>query len=386
MFQIQNLVALTVAARMLGHQPALMMNLDSRWQHTHSRFKTCSQRRRVEVGSRLHAALFVHLPEMLFRQFKVFALQRLQVWLFKLKHFSAGLLAFADYSREIFPAAFQQRFIQCRQRRGLRYRDKMIATKEPGLAFNAALLVPFARRAKRSVELPMRAEGDETIGLFASATAKNFLDCARQVVVSQLMKDAAKITECILMRGEKSLLRSVQISLMKRRPAPHTAQLEELKPEPLSGQFHHRLVPIDLCLDGGIVGLRDEDFATRLAVGQIPKLHVLSHRALGDRMIGAFHTQPIVDAARSVALFARRLLILSQNLVDERAHRVQYRTVSLRRFAGRWKSVGKCLPHHPPMNAKFLGDAGDGTDTKFILASDLFKELHFVSPRHWGPP
>src|SRR5262245_48144994 len=216
-----------------------MMNLDSRWQHSHSRFKTCSQRRRVEVGSRLHAALFVHLPEILFRQFEVLALQRRQVWLLKFEHLSGGLLALANYAREIFPAAFQQRFIQRRERRGLRHRDKMITTKESGLAFNAALLVPFARRAKRSVELPMRAEGDETIGLFASASTKNFLDRARQVVVSQLMKDAAKITECILMRGEKSLLRSVQISLMKRRPAPHTAQREELKPEPLSGQFHH---------------------------------------------------------------------------------------------------------------------------------------------------
>src|SRR5215475_5766329 len=114
MLQVQNLFALTIAAWMLSHQPTLMMNLDSRWQHSHSRFKTCSQRRRVEIGSRLHAALFVHLPEILFRQFEVFALQRLQVWLFKFEHFSGGLLAFADYAREIFPAAFQQRFIQCR--------------------------------------------------------------------------------------------------------------------------------------------------------------------------------------------------------------------------------------------------------------------------------
>src|SRR5262249_36368654 len=101
------------------------------------------------------------------------------VWLFKFEHLSGGLLAFADYAREIFPATFHQQFIQRHERRGLRHRDKMIATKEPGLAFNAALLVPFARRAKRSVELPMRTEGDETIGLFAPATAKNFLDRAR---------------------------------------------------------------------------------------------------------------------------------------------------------------------------------------------------------------
>jgi len=53
----------------------------------------------------------------------------------------------------------------------------------PGLSFNAALLVPFARRAKRSVKLPMRTEGDETLSLFASATAKTFLDRARQVVI-----------------------------------------------------------------------------------------------------------------------------------------------------------------------------------------------------------
>src|SRR5882672_233055 len=111
MLQVQNLFALTIAAWVLSHQPALMMNLDSRWQHSHSRFKTCSQRRRVEVGSRLHAALFVHLPEMLFRQFEVLTLQRLQVRLFKFEHLSSGLLAFADYAREVFPAAFQQQLI-----------------------------------------------------------------------------------------------------------------------------------------------------------------------------------------------------------------------------------------------------------------------------------
>src|SRR5262249_34513743 len=150
MLQVQNLFALTIAAYMLSHQSTLMMNLDSRWQHSHSRFKTCSQRRRVEVGSRLHAALFVHLPEIFFRQFEVLALQRHQVWLFKFEHLSGGLLTFTDYPREIFPAAFQQRFIQRRQRRGLRHRDKMIATKESGLAFNAAFLVPLTRRPKRT--------------------------------------------------------------------------------------------------------------------------------------------------------------------------------------------------------------------------------------------
>src|SRR5215475_11916551 len=172
-----------------------MMNLDIRRQNTHSHFKSCSHRRRVEVGSHLRTAFIVHLSEILFRQFEVLALQRHQVWPFKFEHLSGGLLALANYAREIFPAAFQQRFIQRRERRGLRHRDKMITTKEPGLAFNPALLVPFTRRAKRSVELPVRAEGDETIGLFAPATAKNFLDRARQVVVSQLMKDAGEIME-----------------------------------------------------------------------------------------------------------------------------------------------------------------------------------------------
>src|SRR5262245_19478079 len=382
MFQIQNLVALTVAARMLGHQPALMMNLDSRWQHTHSRFKTCSQRRRVEVGSRLHAALFVHLPEMLFRQFEVFALQRLQVWLFKLKHFSGGLLAFADYAREIFPAAFQQRFVQCCQRRGLRYRDKMIATQESRLAFNAALRVPFARRAKRSVELPMRAEGDETIGLFAPATAKNFLDCARQVVVSQLMKDAAKITECILMRGEKGLLRGVQVGLMKRRAAPHTAQREELKLDLLSGQFRHGFIPIDLRLGARIVSLRNKNFAARLAVIQLPELNILTHRALSDRVIGEFSAQSLVDAMRSMPLFPRRLLIIDQNLIDEISHRIEYGAVTLRHFARRRNGVLNGLPNHPPMHTELPGDAGYRADAKLIFTSDLFKELHFVSPRH----
>src|SRR5262245_40796113 len=164
MLQVQNLFALTITTWVLSHHPTFMMNFDSRWQNTHSRFKTCSQRRRVEVGSRLHAAFVVHFPEILFRQFEVLALQRQQVWLFKFEHLSGGLLALADHAREVLPTAFQQRFIQRRERRGLWHWHKMIAAKEPCLALNAALLVTFARRTKLGVELPMRAEGNETIG------------------------------------------------------------------------------------------------------------------------------------------------------------------------------------------------------------------------------
>src|SRR5215467_12653056 len=126
MLQVQNLFALTIAAWMLSHQPTLMMNLDSRWRHSHSRFKTCSQRRRVEIGSRLHAALFVHLPEILFRQFEVLALQRNQMWLFKgepvrsntppdFRDFSADSVAPINRSR---PSAFGA-FRRLRTHRGM---------------------------------------------------------------------------------------------------------------------------------------------------------------------------------------------------------------------------------------------------------------------------
>src|SRR5215510_9086783 len=126
------------------------------------------------------------------------------------------------------------------------------------------------------------------------------------------MKYAAKITERLLMRGEKSLLRGVQISLMKRRSAPHTAQREELKLDLLSGQFRHGFIPIDLRLHARVVSLRNENFAARLAVSQFPKLNILTHRALSDRMTGKFIAQPHVDAMRSMPLFPRSLLILDQ--------------------------------------------------------------------------
>src|SRR5262245_9250865 len=359
-----------------------MMNLDIQWQNTHSRFNACSQRRRVEVGSHLYAAFVVHLPEIFFRQFEVFTLQRQQVWLFKFEHLSGGLLAFADYAREVFPTAFQQRFIQRRERRGLWHWNKMIAAKEPCLALNAALLVTFARRTKRGVELPMRAEGNETIHFLAPATAKNFLDRASQVVVPQLMKDATEIMEGLLMCGEEGLLRGVKISLMKHRSAPHTSQREKLKLELLSGQFHHSLIPIDLRLNARVVSLRNENFAVRLAVSQFPELNILTHRALSDRMTGKFIAQPLVDAMRSMPLFTRRLLILDQNLIDEISHRIEHGAVSLRHFARRRDGVLEGLSHHPPMHTELPGDAGYRADTKLIFTSDLFKELHFVSPRH----
>src|SRR5262245_53546412 len=193
------------------------------------------------------------------------------------------------------------------------------------------------------------------------------------------MKYAAKITECILMRGEKSLLRSVQISLMKRRSAPHTAQREELKLDLLSGQFRHGFIPIDLRLGAGVVSLRNENFAARLAVSQIPELNILAHRALGDRVIGEFSAQPLIDAMRSMPLFTRRLLIIDQNLIDEISHRIEHGTVSLRHFARRRDGVLKGLSHHPPMHAELPGDAGYRADAKLRFTSDLFKELHLVS-------
>src|SRR5262245_49891919 len=167
---------------------------------------------------------------------------------------------------------------------GLRNGHEMIAAKISSLAFHAALLMPLARRAEGGLELPVRAEGDEPIRLFAPPPAQNSFDRARQVVVPQLMKDATKIAEDILMRGEKGPLRRRQVAPIKRRPAPQTAQRKELQREALSRQRHSRLIPIALRLESAIVGLRDENFAARLAVGQFPKLHVFAHRALGDRM------------------------------------------------------------------------------------------------------
>jgi len=99
-------------------------------------------------------------------------------------------------------------------------------------------------------------------------------------------------------------------------------------------------------------------------------------------MIGEISAQPLVDAVRSMPLFPRRLLILDQNLIDEISHRIEHGTTSLRHVARRRNGVLKGLSHHPPMNTELPGDASYRADAKLIFTSNLFKELHFVSPRH----
>src|SRR5215470_335124 len=181
----------------------------------------------------------------------------------------------------------------------------MVAAKVADLVFHAAFLVSFARRAEGSLELPVRAKGDETFGLFSLSSPQNLFDRARQIVIAQAPKDAAIVMKRTLMPIEKGLLRRVQIGPMESRAARHTAQVEDLHRQSFSIDLGDGLIPIDLSLDAELINLRHENLTPIGCVAQLPILNVLAHPALGDVTSLDFLTQANEDPMPGMALFTR---------------------------------------------------------------------------------
>ena len=87
----------------------------------------------------------------------------------------------------------------------------MVAPKVADFAFHAALLVASRRIAELRLKTPVRAEGDQPLGLLPLVPAQNLLHRALQVVVAQPPKHAAEIAKRQLVRFQKRLLRGVII-------------------------------------------------------------------------------------------------------------------------------------------------------------------------------
>ena len=83
--------------------------------------------------------------------------------------------------------------------------------------------------------------------------------------------------------------------------------------------------PIDLRVLPPVVRLRHTHRSAQETLRALQLTHVLSHRRGRHRRVRALATEPIVDAARRVALLARRRPVGFQNPIDEILHPVQRR-------------------------------------------------------------
>src|ERR1022692_5150802 len=112
-------------------------------------------------------------------------------------------------------AVGQQLRVQLSKIARRRYRDPVVAAEEAHFAFHAALLMAFAGRAKLSLILPVRTEGNEAGRQLPLIAAQDLLYCTRQVVVAKPAENAAEVMERQLVCFQKRLLRGPQVSAMR---------------------------------------------------------------------------------------------------------------------------------------------------------------------------
>ena len=132
------------------------------------------------------------------------------------------------------------------------------------LAFHPALLVPSCRIAKFRLETPVRAEGDEPLGLLRLMAAQNLLHRALQVVIAQQSEDTTKMVKRPLVRFQESLLRGVIIGRVERSATRHGAHRKVVNLLSLVPDLSYGFVPIDLGLAAAPgIDLRHERLSER---------------------------------------------------------------------------------------------------------------------------
>ena len=160
-------------------------------------------------------------------------------------------------------AARPQVRVQLAQVFHFRHRHQVVPPEVAHLAFHAALLVPTRRVAKLRLESPVRAKGDQPVGLLPLIPAQNLLHRALQVVVAQQPEHAAEIVKGPLVGFQKRLLRGVKIRGVKRSAAGHAAHREEVRGLAALVELHRGLVPIHLAFTAPVIALRHERLTCR---------------------------------------------------------------------------------------------------------------------------
>src|SRR5580700_483921 len=85
-------------------------------------------------------------------------------------------------------------------------------------------------------------------------------------------------------------------------------------------------------------------------------------------------------------LLTRRQLIRSQDRINEWFDRVQNRASPNTRLTLRRNSVRNRLTDLATMDTKLASNTLHSTYAELVFATQLFKQFHFGSPTHKGPP
>jgi hypothetical protein len=148
MLEIQHMLAAAVTALVAGDQATCVPDLDMKRMHTRFYPGTRADGHRVEVGLHRDAALLVDQREHDFRQVEAFRRPGQQMAALLGQRGADGLRAAVQHPRLVRAAADQQQRVQRIEVGNTRHGDQVIAPEIAAFAFNAALLVTFARRAE----------------------------------------------------------------------------------------------------------------------------------------------------------------------------------------------------------------------------------------------
>ncbi|HEY5213440.1 MAG TPA: hypothetical protein VIJ38_10530 [Acidobacteriaceae bacterium] len=273
----------------------------------------------------------------------------------------------------VFDRGGGESLVQRREVPGAGHRHPVVAAEVADLAFDAALFVALAGSAERGSVAPVRSEGDEALCLFAVVSTQNPAHRTGQVVIAQRMEDATKSCERQLMSFQKRLLGGTRIGAMKRCSAVHAAHGEDLQLHPLAAQIGIGFIPVHLRLSRWRIALRDEHVLPGHPQLPLAEAYVLPHPRLAHRKVRPLDLETLVNPRRRVPLLARRRQVGGQDIVDERHHRPQSRTLAWLVYAFWRNCAGQRLTDHPTMHAELACHRTDAASSKLMLPSNLLE-------------
>jgi hypothetical protein len=167
--------------------------------------------------------------------------------------------------------------------------------------------------------------------------------------------------------------------------SPSTA-LQNLDLGPLIAEIDPSFIPVDLSFLSPTVALRNERLPPLQTHLPFARPDMVAHRRFGHRGVGKLRKDAPIQPPSRVPLLARRNKVRRQNLVNEDGYCTELR------LAPCWVTVpwrqrtGDSLANNATMNTELRGNSRDRANTKFMLPTELFEQIHFGFPVHKRPP
>jgi len=242
------------------------------------------------------------------------------------------------------------------------------------LALDAALLVgaSLARQAEEGIEVEVRTEQGEAVGLDPIAALQHPGHRAREVVIADPGGQTPEAFEGDGVALEEGGLLGCQEGQRDRLARAGQAQVKEVDLGGLSSKDDGRLAEVDLGLLTRWVAGHDGHRADGRPELRAQLAHVLADRRLGDHGT-VLLDQALPDPPCRVALLAWRRSVLIQPGADDRLQGIHQRGRPRWHDTGRWQGRRQCLAHGPPMDVVLTRQRADGHPLLPLVTPDTLE-------------